>query len=160
MAAVLDIKSTVIESAAADASFDPYGRLLRVLMPSLRGVVVHDGFGNLVWTSDEWDLAGEPDLIKHTIANALADAAEFAGVVRTLNADRAAYSFAIRGEHIDLLGVVSLIAQLSVVNSRCDRNWVLVNAISMCANATSISCSKFPRIRRRPRAIPTNSDSS
>jgi diguanylate cyclase (GGDEF)-like protein len=113
MAAVPEIKSTAIESRAADASFDPYGRLLRMLMPSLRGVVVHDGFSNLVWASDEWDLADEPDLIKDAIANALSDAAEFAGVVRTLNADRAVYSFAIRGEHIELLGVVSLIARLS-----------------------------------------------
>src|SRR5882757_6011589 len=103
MAAVLDIKSTVIESAAADASFDPYGRLLRVLMPSLRGVVVHDGFANLMWTSDEWDL-DEPDIIKEAIANALSDTAEFAGIVRTLDADRAVYSFAVRGEHIELLG--------------------------------------------------------
>jgi diguanylate cyclase (GGDEF)-like protein len=113
MAAVLEIKSTAIESPAADASFDPYGRLLRMLMPSLRGVVVHDGFSNLVWASDEWDLADEPDLIKEAIANALSDAAEFAGVVRTLDADRAVYSFAIRGEHIELLGIVSLIARLS-----------------------------------------------
>src|SRR6266852_655 len=113
MAAVLEIKSTAIESPAADASFDPYGRLLRMLMPSLRGVVVHDGFSNLVWASDEWDLADEPGLIKAAIANALSDAAEFAGIVRTLDADRAVYSFAIRGEHIDLLGVVSLIARLS-----------------------------------------------
>ncbi len=29
-------------------------------MPSLRGVVVHDGFCNLVWASDEWDLDREP----------------------------------------------------------------------------------------------------
>src|SRR6202521_1313489 len=113
MAAVLEIKSTAIESPAADASFDPYGRLLRMLMPSLRGVVVHDGFSNLVWASDEWDLADEPDFIKEVIANALSDAAEFAGVVRTLDADRAVYSFALRGEHIELLGVVSLIARLS-----------------------------------------------
>jgi diguanylate cyclase (GGDEF)-like protein len=113
MAAVLEIKPTAIESPAADASFDPYGRLLRMLMPSLRGVVVHDGFSNLVWASDEWDLADEPDLIKEVIANALSDAAEFAGVVRTLDADRAVYSFALRGEHIELLGVVSLIARLS-----------------------------------------------
>src|ERR1700686_5359183 len=104
MAAVLEIKSNAIESPTADASFEPYGRLLRVLMPSLRGVVVHDGFSNLVWSSDEWDLADEPDLVKDTIANALSDAAEFAGVVRTLDADRAVYSFAIRGERIDLLG--------------------------------------------------------
>jgi diguanylate cyclase (GGDEF)-like protein len=113
MAAVLEIKSTAIESPAADASFDPYGRLLRMLMPSLRAVVVHDGFSNLVWASDEWDSADEPDFIKDVIANALSDAAEFAGVVRILDADRAVYSFALRGEHIELLGVVSLITRLS-----------------------------------------------
>jgi diguanylate cyclase (GGDEF)-like protein len=113
VAAVVEIKSTAIESRAADASFDPYGRLLRMLMPSLRGVVVHDGFSNLVWASDDLDLADEPDLIKDAIANALSDTAEFAGIVRTLDADRAVYTFAIRGEHIDLLGVVSLIARLS-----------------------------------------------
>jgi diguanylate cyclase (GGDEF)-like protein len=113
MAAALEIKSTDIEGAAADASFDPYGRLLRMLMPSLCGVVVHDGFSNLVWASDEWDLADEPGFINAAIANALSDAAELAGIVRTLDADRAVYSFAIRGEHSDLLGVVSLIARLS-----------------------------------------------
>lgn len=109
---MLDVKSTV-ESPSADASFDPYGRLLRMLMPSLRGVVVHDGFANLVWASDECDLADEPDVVTESIANALSDTAEFAGIVRTLDADRAVYSFAIRGEHIELLGVVSLIARLS-----------------------------------------------
>jgi diguanylate cyclase (GGDEF)-like protein len=110
---VLDIKSTAIERPAADASFDPYGRLLRMLMPSLCGVVVHDGFSNLVWASDEWDLAEDPGLIKGAIANALTDAAEFSGIARTLDADRAVYSFAIRGERIELLGVVSLIGRLS-----------------------------------------------
>jgi diguanylate cyclase (GGDEF)-like protein len=84
-----------------------------MLMPSLCGVVVHDGFANLVWASDESDLAAEPDVIKGAIANALSDTAEFAGWVQILDADRAVYSFAIRGEHIELLGVVSLIARLS-----------------------------------------------
>jgi diguanylate cyclase (GGDEF)-like protein len=110
---VLKVKSTAIENPSADASFDPYGRLLRILMPSLCGVVVHDGFSNLVWASDEWDLADEPDLITEVIANALSDAAEFAGVVQTLDADRAVYCFAIRGEHTELLGIVSLIVRLS-----------------------------------------------
>ncbi len=110
---MLEIKQNAIESPATDASFEPYGRLLRMLMPSLRGVVVHDGFSNLVWASDELDLADEPDVINAAIANALSDTAEFAGIVRTLDADRAVYSFAIRGEQIELLGVVSLIARLS-----------------------------------------------
>jgi len=107
------MKSTAMESPAADASFDPYGRLLRMLMPSLRGIVVHDGFSNPVWASDEWDLADQPDIVKDAIANALSDSNDFAGVVRTLDADTAVYSFAIRGEHIELLGVVSLVARLS-----------------------------------------------
>jgi diguanylate cyclase (GGDEF)-like protein len=113
MAAVLETKSIAIGAPAADASFEPYGRLLRMLMPSLRGLVVHDGFSNLVWASDEWDLADEPEVVKGAIASALSDPAEYAGVVQTLDADRAVYSFAIRGEHIELLGVVSLIAALS-----------------------------------------------
>ena len=110
---MLDTSSNSIEDPAVDASFEPYGRLLRMLMPSLRGVVVHDGFSNLVWASDELDLADEPEVINAAIANALSDTAEFAGIVRTLDADRAVYSFAIRGEQIELLGVVSLIARLS-----------------------------------------------
>jgi diguanylate cyclase (GGDEF)-like protein len=113
MAAVLEMKANAIEMPSADASFDPYSRLLRMLMPSLRAVVVHDGFSNLVWASDEWDLAEEAHVIKDCIANALTDTAEFAGIVRKLDADSAVYSFAIRGEHIELLGIVSLIARLS-----------------------------------------------
>src|SRR5258707_12944454 len=113
MAAVPEIKSTANESSAADASFDPYGRLLRMLMPSLQGVVVHDGFANLVWASDEWDLADETDLIKIAIANALSDTAEFTGILRTLDADLAVYTFARLAEHIDYLGVASLTAQLA-----------------------------------------------
>jgi diguanylate cyclase (GGDEF)-like protein len=111
MSAVLN-PGSVMKGASADASFDPYGRLLRMLMPSLCGVVVHDGFCNLVWASDEWDLADEPEVVKEAITHALADRSEYAGVVRMLDADRAAYSFAVRGEQIEMLGVVSLIARL------------------------------------------------
>src|ERR1700684_1179472 len=113
MAAVLDMKSTVAEHPAADSSFDPYGRLLRMLMPSLRGVVVHDGYSNLVWASDEWDMSDEPQLINDAIANALSDTNEFPGIARTIDADRVVYAFAVRGEHIEMLGVVSLVARLS-----------------------------------------------
>src|SRR5882757_9342123 len=115
MASVLDIKSNAVEPHSADASFDPYGRLLRMLMPSLRGVVIHDGYSNLVWASDEWDLSDEPQLIKDAIANALSDAAEYPGIARTIDADRVVYSFAVRGEHIELLGLVSLVVRLSGV---------------------------------------------
>jgi diguanylate cyclase (GGDEF)-like protein len=83
-----------------------------MLMPSLTGVVVHDGFSNLVWASDDWDLGDDLEVVKDTISNALTDTAEFAGVVRN-DGDRAIYSFAMRGEHVELLGVVTLQARLS-----------------------------------------------
>jgi diguanylate cyclase (GGDEF)-like protein len=113
MASVLEIKPKAVEITEVEASFDPYGRLLRMLMPSLRGVVVHDGFANLVWTSDDVSLADEPEIIKDAIANALTDTAEFAGIANTLDADRVVYSFAVRGDHVDILGVVSLVTRLS-----------------------------------------------
>jgi diguanylate cyclase (GGDEF)-like protein len=109
---VLDIKPIVIESDPVAASFEPYGRLLRMLMPSLRSVVVHDGYSNLVWASEDWDLGDELESVKDAITSALTDQAEFPGVVR-LDADRAVYSIAVRGEHVELLGVVSLVARLS-----------------------------------------------
>jgi diguanylate cyclase (GGDEF)-like protein len=96
-----------------DASFEPYGRLLRMLMPTLRGIVVHDGYSNLVWASDEWNLADYPEIVNDAIANALADSEKFAGIVRTLDEDSVVYAFAIRAERSDLLGVVSLIVRLT-----------------------------------------------
>jgi diguanylate cyclase (GGDEF)-like protein len=113
MAAVLDTKASAPERPSMDASFEPYGRLLRMLMPSLRGVVVHDQYCNLVWASDEWEPSEESQIIKDAISNALSDESEFAGIVRTLDADRVIYCFAVRGEKTDLLGVVSLVATIS-----------------------------------------------
>jgi diguanylate cyclase (GGDEF)-like protein len=109
---VLDIKSIAIESDTIEASFEPYGRLLRMLMPSVRGVGVHDGYANLVWASDEWDLGDDLEIVGDAISNALTDPAEFSGIMR-IDADRAVYSFAVRGEHVELLGVVSLLARLT-----------------------------------------------
>jgi diguanylate cyclase (GGDEF)-like protein len=113
LASVLNPKSNVPDTTSEDASFEPYARLLRMLMPSLRCVVVHDGFSNLVWASDDLDLSDEPEVIKDAIANALADRGEFPGVARTLDADRVVYSFAVRGELIELLGIVSLIVRMA-----------------------------------------------
>jgi diguanylate cyclase (GGDEF)-like protein len=113
MAASPNIKINAPEKSPTDASFEPYGRLLRMLMPSVGSVEVHDGFANLVWSSDEGNLADAPEIVTETISNALAEGSEFAGIVRTLDADRVVYSFAIRGEQIELLGVVSMIARLT-----------------------------------------------
>jgi hypothetical protein len=114
MALVLESKASASETFSLnDASFEPYGRLLRMLMPTLRGIVVHDGYSNLVWASDEWNLAEYPEIINEAIANALADSEPFAGIVRTLDEDNVVYAFAVRAQRSELLGVVSLIVRLT-----------------------------------------------
>jgi diguanylate cyclase (GGDEF)-like protein len=116
MAAALESTKSALESRPTDASFESYGRLLRMLMPSLLGVVVHDGFANPVWASNEGnraeDAEEDAETAKDAISNALGNTMEFAGIMRTLDADRVVYCFAVRGEHVDLLGVVSLIGRL------------------------------------------------
>jgi diguanylate cyclase (GGDEF)-like protein len=109
---LIDTKPIPIDPCATETSFEPYGRVLRMLMPSLCGVVVHDGYSNIVWASDEWDLGEGDGLVTDAIANALTDTTEFAGIAR-FDADRAVYSFAVRGEHVELLGVVSMQVRLS-----------------------------------------------
>src|SRR6202050_2351614 len=86
-------------------------------MPSLNGVVLHDGFGNQIWASEDCDLTEDIDVVKDAIANALADTAEFSGVLKNGDADRAICSFAVRGEHIELLGGVSLVVRLAGTRS-------------------------------------------
>jgi diguanylate cyclase (GGDEF)-like protein len=108
---VLDIKPFDLEPEPA-TSFEPYGRLLRMLMPSLRGVVVHDDLCNFVWASEDWEHGDDSEAVKEAVANAITDPHEFPGVVRQ-DADSAMYSFSMRGEHVESLGVVSLLVRLS-----------------------------------------------
>ncbi len=114
MAVALESKLSESETpVSTDASFDPYGRLLRMLMPTLRGIVVHDGFSNLVWASDDANLAEHPQIVNDAISNALGDTELFPGIVRTPDADSTVYSFALRAQGSELLGVVSLLVGLS-----------------------------------------------
>ena len=113
MAAVLENTMGAPESSSTDASFEPYGRLLRMLVPTVRGVAVHDGFAKVIWSSDEWNCSDELKIVKDTIASAVSDGAEFAGIQRAIDADWVVYSFAVRERTGDLLGVVSLMSRLA-----------------------------------------------
>jgi diguanylate cyclase (GGDEF)-like protein len=94
--------------AAAETSFEPYGRLLKMLIPSLRGFAVHDGFANLIWSSAGWGVDDAEDFVKRAIASALSDTGEYPAMIHSIDADRALYSFVVRAENIELSGVVSL----------------------------------------------------
>jgi len=109
---VIDHEPAPLPPEAPETSFDPYGRLLRMLMPSVRAIALHDGYCHRVWSSEDWDLADDTEVVKDTIAHALTDATEYPGLVR-FDSDRVVYSFALRGEQVELLGVVCMTARLS-----------------------------------------------
>jgi len=91
-----------------DASFEPYWRLLHMLIPSTRGMAVHDGFANLVWTSEDWSTPAVPHLVNDAIQNALTDPELYPAVLQVLDDDLSCYSFALRGGATELLGLVTL----------------------------------------------------
>ena len=111
---MLGIKTpTTDEHNRVGASFEPYGRLLKMLLPSLRGLVVHDGFSNLIWASDDWPATNDAHIVTDAIRNALSDSGEYPAIMQALNDDLTDYSFVVRGDQSEILGVVSLAVALS-----------------------------------------------
>jgi diguanylate cyclase (GGDEF)-like protein len=97
---------------ALQASFDPYGRLLKMLVPSVQSVVVHDGDAEFLWGTES-HYSGEADaLIRTAIQQPCDEAQSYPGCFEMLNADDCGYAFAVRGDRRELLGVVTLIARL------------------------------------------------
>ena len=99
--------------ASPDGSFDSYDRLLRLLIPSLHGMSLHDGYANLIWASPEWSVGEGARFVMDSIANALVDPDPHPAVSTSIDADRTVYAFALRGTGSDLLGVVSLAVGLA-----------------------------------------------
>ncbi len=100
------------DSQAPQTSFDPYGRLLKMLMPSVNAVIVHNGSGSFVWSSDDWQLTQVEPLVTEAIAAAHLDDSEYAGIAREFDADSCAYCFAVRSEDAAVLGAVTLMARI------------------------------------------------
>ncbi|MDE2306617.1 MAG: GGDEF domain-containing protein [Gammaproteobacteria bacterium] len=89
--------ATVPESAAAEATFEAYGRLLKLLLPSLRGLCLEDAHGELLWASPEWSATETSGLVAQALAaSGAADAHGMpAAAMRTVDADLAIYAFAL-----------------------------------------------------------------
>ena len=105
------------ESTAAEASFDSYARLIKVLMPNLQGVAVHNRVPLRIWASADWDVADQEAIAEEAIAQASADSSDYPAVMCTLDSGHALYAFAVRGERIELLGVVTIAVTLSGARS-------------------------------------------
>jgi|HigsolmetaAR202D_1030399.scaffolds.fasta_scaffold02068_3 diguanylate cyclase (GGDEF)-like protein len=108
MATILDDEDTV-QAHALSTSFDPYGQLIKMIMPRAQSIVIHDGSGLPLWMSDG---CGSTDLIR-LVEEGLAEArrgtldpAERDGFARQWSGETA-YVFLLR-DGSNLLGAAAL----------------------------------------------------
>jgi diguanylate cyclase (GGDEF)-like protein len=107
MATILDDEDTV-EAQALSTSLDPYGQLLKMLMPRALCISIHDRMGMPIWMSDGCDSGDLLQLVEEALNNArigTLDAAERDGVARSWSGDTS-YVFLLRDDS-NVLGAVA-----------------------------------------------------
>lgn len=108
MATILDDEDTV-QAHALSTSFDPYGQLIKMLMPRAQCIVIHDGSGLPLWMSDGCGSADLMRLVEEGLAQArrgTLDPAERDGFARQWSGETA-YVFLLRHGG-SLLGAAAL----------------------------------------------------
>jgi diguanylate cyclase (GGDEF)-like protein len=97
MATILDDEDTV-EAQSLSTSLDPYGQLLKMLMPRAQCIVIHDRMGIPLWMSDGCDSGDLLQLAEeglNSARNGTLDPAERDGFARSWGGDTA-YVFLLR----------------------------------------------------------------
>ncbi|HEU4652832.1 MAG TPA: EAL domain-containing protein [Steroidobacteraceae bacterium] len=118
MAAILDNDATV-EANSLSTSFDPYGQLIKMLMPRALCIAIHDRMGVPLWLSDGYDGHDLLQLVEEALNAARAgipDPNERDGFARDWDGDTA-YVFILRDGH-ELLGTLALSCRDSSGGSR------------------------------------------
>lgn len=118
MPTILDDEDTV-EAQALSTSLDPYGQLLKMLLPRASCISIHDPVGTPIWMSDGCDSNDLLQLVEEAANGARSgalDPAERDGFARSWNGDTA-YVFLLR-DGANLVGIVALACQDPTNGSR------------------------------------------
>ncbi len=108
MATILDDDDT-IEAQSLSTSLDPYGQLMKMLMPRALSIAIYDRMATPLWLSDGCEGPDLPQLVEEALNSARSgepDPGERDGFARSWEGDTA-YVFILREGH-DLLGAVAV----------------------------------------------------
>lgn len=108
MATILDDEDT-IEAQSLSTSLDPYGQLMKMLMPRALCIAIYDRMGTPLWLSDGCEGPDLPQLVEEALNSARSadpDPSEREGFARSWDGETA-YVFILR-EGGELLGAVAL----------------------------------------------------
>jgi diguanylate cyclase (GGDEF)-like protein len=118
MPTILDDEDT-IEAQALSTSLDPYGQLVKMLMPRALCIAIYDRLGTPLWLSDGCDGPDLSQFIEESLRDArneTADPAEREGFARAWDGDTA-YVFILRDGN-ELLGVLGVWCQDAASGAR------------------------------------------
>ena len=94
-------------------SLDPYGQLIKMLMPRAQSIAIYDRMGLTVWLSDGQDVPELHRLMQDSLAQDLAPGQDDEGLAEATDQDHCAYGFLLRNKDGGLLGAVGLISRES-----------------------------------------------
>ena len=95
-------------------SLDPYGQLLKMLLPRAHSIVVYDGLGVVLWASEDNDDLELQALQQHAQATELTTPGALgAGIAEPQPGEQVAYLFLLRDGAGDMLGSVGMMSRES-----------------------------------------------
>ncbi len=95
------------------ASLDPYGQLIKMLMPRAQSIAIYDRMGLPVWLNDGLDAPELHRLLHDALARELGDDSRSDGFTETVDSDHSAHVFLLRAADGALLGAVGIISRES-----------------------------------------------
>jgi diguanylate cyclase (GGDEF)-like protein len=94
-------------------SLDPYGQLIKMLMPRAQSIAIYDCMGLPVWLSEGQDMPELHRLLQDALAKDLAPGASAEGFAESTDLEHWAYGFLLRSPDHKLLGAVGLVSRES-----------------------------------------------
>jgi diguanylate cyclase (GGDEF)-like protein len=94
-------------------ALDPYGQLIKMLMPRARSIAIYDRVGLPVWLNDGLDAPELHRLLQDALAHDAGDAAPSDGFTHALDPEHAAHVFLLRDAEAGLLGAVGVVSRES-----------------------------------------------
>jgi diguanylate cyclase (GGDEF)-like protein len=90
-------------------SFDPYGQIIKMLMPRAQAIAIYDRMGLPIWLNDGVDAPGLHRLVQQALTDELHPGRREDGFAELVDRDHSAYVFMLRDGEGELVGAVGIV---------------------------------------------------
>jgi diguanylate cyclase (GGDEF)-like protein len=94
-------------------TFDPYGQLVKMLLPRAQSIAIYDRMGLPVWLNDGVDSSELNRLLQDALAQELGASGAGEGFAEPIDRDHCAYAFLLRDPDARLIGAVGIVCRES-----------------------------------------------